>query len=173
MKSLILSFIVGWIVCLPGSGGYVQKGLLVIPGLGRSDRLLTVISNLRILRKDYIKSYGINWDCIVYIYAPPELSSFWSNIADLEYLRSECKVVEVPNQRVTENLYMVRPDQINQEYQKVLIMLDDCRIQDAGAFNLTKILKIMAEQQLTVASPMVRLQTFETIVSLFFSYLCF
>ena len=162
MKSFILYFIVALIVCLPGSGGYVQKGLLVIPGLGRYDRLLTVINNLRILRKDYIKSYGISWDCVVYIYAPPELSSFWSNIADLEYLRSECKVVEVPNQRVTENLYMVRPDQINQEYQKVLIMLDDCRIQDAGAFNLTKILKIMDEQQLTFASPMVRLPTIQT-----------
>lgn len=132
-----------------------QKGLLIIPGLGRSDRLTTVVHNLRILRTQYVKSYDTYWDCIVYIYAPRELTSFWSMAADLAYLHSECRVVEMPNKRVTENLHMVQPALINQHYHKVFILLDDCKIQSAQTFNLTRLLQIMEQQKLTVASPMV------------------
>lgn len=133
----------------------IQKGLLIIPGLGRSDRLLTVVHNLRILRTHYTKSYDTQWDCIAYIYAAREVTSFWSMTADVAYLHSECKVIEMPNKRVTENLHMVQPALIDQHYHKVLIFLDDCKIQSAQTFNLTRLLQIMDQQRLTVASPMV------------------
>lgn len=131
-----------------------QRGLLIIPGLGRADRLETVVHNLRILNKHYWNEL-IKWDCIVYIYAPRELNSFWSQKHSLQVVRDICSIVEVPNKRVTDNLFMVQPALINQSYSRVMILLDDCKIQSYGSFNLTKILDIMVQEKLTVASPMV------------------
>lgn len=152
--------VVAWIVHCFGKELHMKrvfsKGLLVVPGLGRADRLKTVINNINIIRSDYAVSYGLKWDCIVYIYAPRELDSFWSQTEAISYLQRECRVVEVPNQKVTENLYMVQPALIEQYYMKVFIVLDDCKIQDAATFNLTHILQVMDVNKLTVASPMVR-----------------
>lgn len=132
-----------------------EQGLLVVPGLGRADRLETVVHNLRILSKHHFMSHEMSWDCIVYIYASRELISFWSRKDDLRIVYDLCHVVEVPNKRVTENLYMVQPALIERTYSKVMILLDDCKIKDPASFNLTSIMEIMRREQLTVASPMV------------------
>jgi hypothetical protein len=133
----------------------LSNGLLVIPGLGREDRLDTVVHSLRVLRTHYTNTLNVKWDCVVYIYAPRELTSFWSKSKELSYLYGECKVIEVPNKRVTENLYMVQPALIEQHYNRIIILLDDCKIQDPSSFNLTRILQIMDKERLTVVSPMV------------------
>ena len=138
------------------SNAHAYRGLLVIPGLGRADRLSTVVHNLRTLERHYWRESRIKWSCIVYVYAAREVQSFWSNADQLSFVRSLCTIVEVPNKRVTENLYMVQPGLIGDHYDRVMILLDDCKIEDPQKFNLTKILRIMDDQQLTVASPMVR-----------------
>lgn len=137
------------------SGLQKQRGLIVIPGLGRSDRLTTVTDNLRILQQNYMDAQNIKWDCRVYIYAKRDLTSFWFMGKELKYLRSLCEIVEVPDQLVTENLHMVNPTELKQLYQYVMIFLDDCKIQDAQTFNLARIVHVMEQQNLTVASPMV------------------
>ena len=133
-----------------------EKGLLIIPGLGRADRLTTVVHNLLILKEHYLKTVNMQWDCVVYVYAPRELTSFWSQTQELQYVRSVCRIIEVPNKKVTENLFMVQPALIDQLYHKVFILLDDQKIVDAVSFNVTKMLHIMKVNGLTVASPMVR-----------------
>lgn len=106
-----------------------------------------------------MESQSIKWDCRVYVYAHQELISFWAMEKELKYLHSVCDVVKVPNQLVTENLRMVKPSELNQLYKYVMIFLDDCKIQDAQTFNLARILQVMEQQNLTVASPMVRKHT--------------
>ena len=56
-----------------------ERGLIVVPGLGRPDRLQTVVANLHMLdihNKElykYTDRHGndvqLLWDCIVYTYA--------------------------------------------------------------------------------------------------------
>ena len=154
--SRILCFLFVWIELSIANSEQKQRGIIVFPGLGRSDRLTTVTDNLRILQQSYMESQSIKWDCRVYIYAPQELTSFWAMDKELKYLHSVCKVVKVPNQLVTENLRMVKPAELSQLYQYVMIFLDDCKIQDTQTFNLARILQVMKQQNLTVASPMVQ-----------------
>ena len=133
------------------------RGLLVIPGLGRSDRLRTVVWNLRMLEEHYFHGSGIKWSCIVYIYAPREDVTFWSNADELMYLERSCDIVEVANKRVTENMYMFQPALIKHSVHVIFLLLDDCRIVDTHTFDLNRMLKVMVANNLTVASPLVSL----------------
>lgn len=167
-SSLLISAFIAFCLC---SGQSVKssarlKGLLVVPGLGRADRLETVVHNIKMLKKN---NDGVSWDCVIYIYAGREVESFWSQKNSLEYVSSECRLVEVPNQKVTQNLYMVQPALISQYYSNVFILLDDCKIMNAKNFNLTHILEIMHANKLTVASPMVRsiARSYRNVLSLF------
>jgi hypothetical protein len=136
-----------------------KKGLLVIPGLGRIDRLKTVVNNLKLLNRDYLSGKNDSlWDCIVYIYAQRTDTEFWNQNKELNYITSFCDIVENPNKKVTENLHMVQPFLINNIYEYIFILLDDCKLiarEDDDTFDLNKILHVMNINNLTVASPMV------------------
>ena len=145
-----------------------REGLLVIPGLGRSDRLNTALNSLQLLSH---KLVGTNaaWDCMVYVYAPREWKaqpdSIWYQEKKMEDLRSLCQVIENPNKKVTENLHMVQPALIKHTYSYVFVLLDDCELQASlgttnsssskGEFDIDRILAVMETNKLTVASPFV------------------
>lgn len=130
------------------------KGLVVVPGLGRSDRLRTVVSNLRLLEKDYLGGFN-QWDCIIYIYANKSDISFWSLRKQLSYVESLCKIVLNPNGKVSENLHLLRPSLINTSYSKVFIFLDDCKLSGDSNFDLSVMSQTMDQNNLTVISPLV------------------
>jgi hypothetical protein len=156
----------------------VNKGIIVIPGLGRVDRLTIVVDNLKRIYswdEDYSSSSshnnssssssssrvhnGYHWDCIIYIYTSRESkSNFWNQIDDLQYLYTVCEVVEVPNKRVAENLHMLQPALIRNYYSRVFLLLDDCIL--TSSFELNRLLLIMDRNQLTVISPAVRAHTY-------------
>ena len=145
-------------------------GLLVIPGLGRTDRVKTVLSNILSLhghlsvmndgnRKHDIKA--IKWDCLIYIYAPRTDKTFWeNNKQDLDHINHFCQFIEYPNKKVTENLFMLQPLLIENKYSYIFILLDDCKLisKTDELFPLDKILRIMNNNKLTVASPLVNIQ---------------
>ena len=72
---------------------------------------------------------------------------------ELQYIKSNCDVVENPSHLITENLYMVQPALIRRQYNKVLILFDDCRFTTPSG--LVQLLHIMEKNSLTVASPRV------------------
>ena len=153
--SAILFLLLG----LPSYSERPREGLLVIPGLGRPDRLDTVLSNLDQFKHKLNGSEPL-WECIVYVYAPREWkvlsSSFWYAKGKLEHLQSMCKIIENPNKRVTENLHMVQPALIKHAYQYVFVLLDDCELRgDGGYFDIDRILAVMEANELTLASPYV------------------
>jgi hypothetical protein len=125
--------------------------LLIVPGLGRSDRLLTVIGNLKKLEK-YLQK---DWECVIYIYALRNVTEFWSKKVELDYIYNKCRVVENPNKRITENLFMVQPALLKYSHKLVFILFDDIKLIGKGAFQLDKILNLMKFNNLTIASPMV------------------
>lgn len=134
------------------------RGLLVIPGLGSADRLKTVVHNLRLLSNYLVEetSKSPTLDCIVYVYSPRNDSSFWGDSADIEYLSKMCDIIDHPNKRVTENLYMVQPLFILRNYAFVFILLDDCKLLPVdNSFPLQQFLQVMHKNKLTVASPRV------------------
>ena len=154
-----------------------NKGIIVIPGLGRVDRLTIVVDNLKRIysrNEEYSSSSSssishhnnnnsssnrgdndFQWDCIIYIYASRELNSiFWNQVNDLQYLSTVCEVVEVPNKRVAENLHMLQPALIKNYYSRVFLLLDDCIL--TSSFDLNRLLLIMDRNDLTVISPAVR-----------------
>ena len=193
-----------------------KRGILVIPGLGRSDRLDIVVYNIKQLvagnhilkinngdsldeisvkteseKNTDLDLYGNSWDCLIYIYAEKTNSNFtdfWSKTKELDYLKLYCDIVENPNKMVTENLYMVQPKTLELSYKYVFILLDDCRLiptqtendkenkngenenenennlrsesnfknNKTGTFDLSKIIRIMEFNNLTLASPLVR-----------------
>lgn len=136
----------------PESNDKSQKtGLIVIPGLGRSDRLQTVIHNLNML-KSFI---GSSWDCVVYVYAPREDMLFWAETEKLNYVRQYCRIVEHPRKRFTENLFLVQPALIKSCYKFLFILLDDQKLLGGSRFPLDKMLEIMEYNSLSVASPKV------------------
>lgn len=144
------------------STGNNKRGLVIIPGVGRGDRLLTLIGSLKLL-ENYLSGPQSSWDCIVYIYAPHSDNSFWNMETELKFVSSLCKTVENTNRRVTENLYMVQPALIRHSYNNVFILLDDCKLlpdassiqESQPSFNLQRILNIMEYNNLTIASPRV------------------
>lgn len=134
-------------------------GLIVVPGLGRKDRLETVVNNLKHL-EDSIMSR--RWDCVVYTYGAREYTSgdkqdsyFWSkaNEAGLDFVRSFCTIVENQGKRVTEHLHMVQPALIKSSYKYVFVLLDDCKIESSAAFSLDGMIAVMERNKLTAASP--------------------
>jgi len=134
-----------------------KEGLVVVPGLGRKDRLDTVVNNIRNL-EGVLRSK--RWDCIIYTYAQREFVEadayaryFWSNTMELKYLSSLCTIVENPGKRVTEHLHMVQPALIRSVYEYVFVLLDDCKIESMESFQLDGMVSIMKENRLTVASP--------------------
>ena len=139
-----------------------KDGLVVIPGLGREDRLVTVRDNLRMLeRLAYIGSGGGRpWDCIVYVYAPHNDTKFWSNQEDIGYISSVCDIVENSNGRITENLHMLQPSLIKSAYKRVFILFDDIQLIGKNTlmssdFDLGGFVEMMSRNGLTVASPRV------------------
>lgn len=124
-----------------------KHGLFVIPGLGRADRLITVLSNLQILRP-FLQS---GWDCIIYIYAPRHDTDFWNSPYLTRDVYTACTVIEYPSQRFAENLRLVQPLYLHSIYQYVFILLDDIKL--SNDFNLNIALRIMTRNNLTVASP--------------------
>lgn len=129
-------------------------GLLVIPGLGRQDRLDTVVHNLRLLDSQ-LRGPNHQWDCVVYVYARFDDIEFWSQKEKLDYISSACTVIENPGQLVTANLYMVQPALLRLSYKYLFILLDDCMLLSSQPLDLDRITNIMALNNLTVASPMV------------------
>lgn len=135
-----------------------KRGLLVVPGLGRIDRLKTVVHNLKALDLGRTKSSkDLRWDCLVYVYANRSDQSFWSSKSDLDYVKSLCSIVENPGKKVTENLYLLQPATIKLAYKYVFILLDDIKIQLDNPFNLARAVQLMECNQLTVLSPVVRI----------------
>ena len=136
-----------------------QKGLLVIPGLGRLDRMNTVVHNLRLLSKFFSnKSFrGVSLDCIAYIYAERQEENFWRMLNEESIINSFCVLIENPNKLVIENLHNVEPALIHSHYDFVFILLDDCKLLNStnSFFDLNKVLSLMAYNNLTVASPVV------------------
>ena len=150
-----------------------REGLLVIPGLGRPDRLDTVLSSLQVFSHKLL-GRNATWDCVVYIYTPREWKvlpdSIWYQKKKLEELQSLCDMIENPNKKVTENLHMIQPALIRHSYQYVFVLLDDCQLQPSqessqidrhrsgsgvGEFDIDRILAVMETNELTVASPFV------------------
>ncbi len=143
-----------------------KKGVIIIPGLGREDRIDIVRNNIEILNKGNhlaLKSTDLNietvqdrnhfkWDCVVYIYASHDDLSFWNKKADIEYIRTYCEIIENPKGRITQNLYLAQPFWFKNEYEYVFILLDDCKL-DFDHFDLSKMMNIMSINRLTVASP--------------------
>lgn len=123
-------------------------GILIIPGLGRTDRLKIVTDNFVTLGKDFFSL----WDCMIYIYADHS-SFFWDNRDSVQYLRSICNIIENPNKLVNENLHNVEPYLIRNTYKYVFILLDDCQLQ--VDFHVQKFINIMEYNKLTLASPRV------------------
>jgi hypothetical protein len=155
-----------------------KQGLLVIPGLGRPDRLNTVQDNLRVLEDFLAGGKDSAWDCIIYVYAQRDMSveskAFWIGQKHrLEQLRSVCSLIETPGAKVTSNLHLVQPALIKHTYQYVFVLLDDCRLGQRSApgssastpatrgggelasFDLGHFIRVMQANALTVASPRV------------------
>ena len=160
------------------NSGYEVEGLLVIPGLGRLDRLDTVVNNIKKL-EPWLTTKKVNennnernsintdnndvkWDCIIYVYAPrqyPPLKDdyFWDKKYKnkVDYLSSKCDIIENPERRVTDHMKMVQPALIRRIYKYIFLLLDDCKIEATDDFRLDKFLDIMKVNDLTLASPRV------------------
>eukprot|EP01031_Cornospumella_fuschlensis_P036438 gene36438-44201_t len=122
----------------------------------------TVVHNIKQLKLpkkvDYNKdasASGMWWDCIVYIYAPRTYRELWDRSSDLEFLAQYCDLIENPDRRVTENLYLLQPSLIARTYSYVFILLDDIKIQAAAPINLGHMVELMRCNQLTVLSPII------------------
>jgi hypothetical protein len=160
-----------------------SRGLFVVPGLGRPDRLETTIHNLKQLQEESqrlresdsslstsmsrsgIQTISrlpsgtkaiIQWDCVIYIYASRLDAEFWSQHEGLSFLSQHCELVENPNKRVTENMYMIQPALLQATYDYVFLLLDDIKIVQQADFQLHRMIEIIHCNQLTVVSPMVR-----------------
>lgn len=134
------------------------KGLIIVPGIGRVDRLATLLSSLKLLDPyiNYRSSHTVsstgtdeisssstknkyarkriraggkrNWDCIVHAYAPSN-DTFWHAIDMIDALESYCEIRERPKNRFTENLASVNPSYLQEhQYNKVFILLDDIKL---------------------------------------------
>lgn len=165
----------------------MSRGLFVVPGLGRTDRLETTIHNLKQLQEESHKFQGvidettsnsnshyptksgiktisrlspssmktIYWDCVVYVYASRQETEFWSNTESLAFLSQYCELIENPNKRVTENMYMIQPALLQASYDYVFLLLDDIKIVQQADFQLHRMVELLHCNRLTVLSPMV------------------
>lgn len=149
------------------------RGLFAVPGLGREDRVDTVVHNLRqllaasthpqqqqIITSSKVKvglELRIVWDCVIYVYASRALqASFWTDKAtELAFLSQHCTLIENPGKKVTENLYMIQPALMHRGYEYIFLLLDDIKIANRQEFDLAKIVEALHCNQLSVISPMV------------------
>ena len=145
----------------------LKKGLLIIPGLGRDNRLHIVQRNIRVLvssgillqksRKEEIEKNELNgendlkgnkeyeniWDCVIYIYTkkPNEIDilndSFWNKTGELTYIENFCEIVLNPGKLFTQNLHLVQPITVQYSYEYVFILLDDCRLMPTRQSNFS------------------------------------
>ena len=116
-----------------------------------------------------------SWDCAVYIYAPREDLTFWGDRSEsrLDIVRQYCSIIEHPNKRFTENLFLVQPALLKNTYEYLFILLDDQKLLGKTQFPLNKMIEIMKFNSLTVASPMVRVNQFmHACVHEYCMYLC-
>ncbi len=146
-----------WWLSIKGSCGKsntkIKDGIIVVPGLGRADRLSIVVENMKYLETTILAS---KWNCIIYIYADRSVSSFWSMRSELGYLQTMCSIVENTNKRITDNLFMLQPALIKYQYAKVFILFDDIRITGPGtSFDVFELLSIMDRNNLTVVTPLI------------------
>lgn len=139
------------------STGDPAKVLIVIPGLGRSDRLKTVVQNIRILFEDQTDSSRLELNCVIYIYVSRSDSSFWSNKDEIAYLSKYCELIENINKKVTENIYMIQPAYLRKNFHYVFLLLDDCLIKEKKDFQLQGMIDLMRCNKLSVVSPLVSL----------------
>ena len=133
-----------------------SPGLIVIPGLGRADRLKNVVSNLKLLEFFLTTRH---WHCVVYTYVSRLDRTFWGMESELSFLQKWCSIIENPGGKVTENMYWVQPALIRKGYGKVFLLLDDIKLQASPGSNwfpLDKLIQVMESNNLTVASPLVR-----------------
>lgn len=166
MKFLIIYFLYllgsSWILSESAQPNSHKYGLIVIPGLGRSDRLNTVVNNLKFLfNEDSIRSWlnekNMKWDCIVYIYAPRTDESFWKENEKISFIRLFCDIIENPNKKVTENLFLLQPSLMRRSYEYIFLILDDIKIMDEKSFSLMKLMHFMECNKLSIATPAVSL----------------
>ena len=124
----------------------LKKGLLIIPGLGRGDRLDIVHCNIKLLvssgillhktKKEEIENNELNgendlkgnkeyeniWDCLIYIYSkkPNEnlipTHEFWNKTVELTYIENFCEIALNPGKLVSHNLHMVHPETVQTSY---------------------------------------------------------
>ena len=136
------------------------RGLLLIPGLGRLDRLGIVLQNLKTLKSHLAtEGRGGQWDCLVYVYAKED-DEFWGAEKRIKALKRMCNVVEHPGRLITENLLLVNPDHLDM-YTHVFILLDDVALfsdpklgeKGQSNFDLNHMMDVMHHNKLTVASP--------------------
>lgn len=92
------------------------------------------------------------FDCIVYIYTARTDQLFWS-MPELTSVSSLCEVVEVPGQRFAQNLFMAQPALMS-HLRFVFVLLDDILL--SSDFSLSRLIDVMANNHLTVASPRIQ-----------------
>jgi hypothetical protein len=133
--------------------------LLVIPGLGRADRLETVINNVQLLVQQQKESLQSNQPfiltCVIYVYASRMETEFWSNDKKISFLQEHCQLIENPGKKVTENMFMIQPVYLKESFDYVFLLLDDCRIKDDKTFLLSSMIQLMQCNELSVLSPLV------------------
>lgn len=131
--------------------------LIVFPGLGRSDRLITVVNNVRLLveqvRMESARRLKIT--CVIYIYTSRQDTEFWSHTKEIDYLSMHCVLIEHIGKRVTENIYLIQPVYLKNQYDYIFLLLDDCKIQQPSDFDILGMIQIMQCNHLSVLSPLV------------------
>lgn len=138
----------------------MRRGILVVPGLGRSDRLQVVYDNIvNLLGPTRASTPAVQWDCVIYVYTSRTESEFWTspeNAKKWSYLSSRCDIVENIGKKVTENMYSLQPALIRAAYQYVFILLDDIRAPTSTSGSLLQqMIDALTCNRLSVLSPMV------------------
>jgi len=126
-----------------------HEGVLFIPGLGSPLRLPVVAKNLEVMRHKFNSSVA-KWDCVVYLYAPPE-SDFWLEREYLQGISSLCAVVQNPNRLFEDHVKMFQPALMKEKYKYVFLLLDDVVLE--SSFDIDVVIDIMTRNNLTFVSP--------------------
>lgn len=137
------------------------RGILVVPGLGRSDRLQVVYDNIvNLLGPKRTSTSTVQWDCVIYVYTSRTDSEFWTspeNAKKWSFLSSRCDIVENIGKKVTENMYSLQPALIRAAYQYVFILLDDIKAPTSTSGPLLQqMIDVLTCNRLSILSPMVR-----------------
>lgn len=160
---VLKSILVGHYFYTADSRSEGERGILVVPGLGRPDRLQVVYDNIMTLlpakSSSFSNTHSITWDCVIYVYTSRKDAELWSwsdNSRKWEELARRCDIVENIGKKVTENMHMLQPTLLRQTYQYVFILLDDIKAPSSPKSILQLMVDILKCNKLTVLSPMVR-----------------